>query len=109
MRRTRSETYALLLEQFELYTVNAAGVDPETRRYVAVADEFWDGQRVGARIALRETFDEAFEILGDAVLDGYSPDGVYDLDTSEKTDVRVSRPVVTPVNAPSGYNLLEGV
>jgi hypothetical protein len=107
MKRTRSETYTLLLEQFEQYTIYNDGVDPETVRYVAVADEFWDEQRVGVRIALCENLEEACAILGDAVLDGYAPDGVYDLETSEKRDVRVSRPVVTAVEGPSSYNILE--
>lgn len=38
---------------------------------------------------------EAFEFLGDSVLDGYAPDGVYDLDTAEKMDIEVSVPIVT--------------
>ena len=29
------------------------------------------------------------------MLDGYAPDGVYDLDTAEKIDIEVSTPIVT--------------
>lgn len=47
------------------------------------------------KIALCETEQEAFEVLGASVLDGYAPDGVYDLDTAAKIDIEVSTPIVT--------------
>jgi hypothetical protein len=91
--RTRAENYALLVEHFEPHQVYGS-LGPETHRYAAVAEEFFDEQRVGALVILCETEQEAFERLGDAVLDGYPPDGVYDLETGEKIDVHVSTPIV---------------
>jgi len=41
------------------------------------------------------TFQEACVQLGDAVLEGYLPDGVYDLDTGERIELHVSTPIVT--------------
>jgi hypothetical protein len=64
-------------------------------RLAAVAEEFFDDQRVGAKIALCETEQQAFEFLGDTVLEGYAPHGVYDLDTTEKIEIQVSTPIVT--------------
>lgn len=58
-------------------------------------EEFFDEQRVGVKLALCETEDEAFRVLGAAVLDGYAADGVYDLDSAEKIDIEVSTPIVT--------------
>jgi hypothetical protein len=34
------------------------------------------------------------------VLEGYAPDGVYDLDTAEKLDVQVSTPMVARAEDP---------
>jgi hypothetical protein len=42
-----------------------------------------------------ETFHEACLELGDGVLEGYLPDGVYDLDTGERIELHVSTPIVT--------------
>ena len=92
--RTRAENYAVLREHFEPHTVYD-NVGPETHRYAAVGEEFLGDTRVGAMVLLCQTEQEAFEVLGDAVLDGYAPDGVYDLETGEKIDVHVSAPVVT--------------
>jgi hypothetical protein len=92
--RTRAENYALLLEHFEPHLVDGS-LGPETHRYAAVAEGFFDERRVGALVILFQAEQEAFESLGDAVLDGYAPDGVYDLETGTKIDVHVSAPVVT--------------
>lgn len=78
---------------FEARTYDAAGASMP--RLAAVAEEFFDDQRVGAKIALCETEQKAFEFLGESVLEGYAPDGVYDLDTTEKIYVEVSTPIVT--------------
>ena len=92
--RTRAENYAVLREHFEPHTVYD-NVGPETHRYAAVGKEFLGDTRVGAMVLLCQTEQEAFEVLGDAVPDGYAPDGVYDLETGEKIDVHVSTPIVT--------------
>jgi len=68
---------------------------PVMPRYAAVSEEFFDDHRVGAKIGLYETEQDAFEFLGESVLEGYAPDGVYDLDTTEKIYVDVSTPIVT--------------
>ena len=91
---TRSQNYARLLEHFEPHTTYDK-VSPETHRYAAVAEEFLEEQRVGAIIALCETEADAFGVLGDSVLDGYAPDGMYDLNTGDKIDIHVSTPIVT--------------
>jgi hypothetical protein len=91
---SRAENYRRLHEHFEPHIVyDNAG--PETHRYAAVAEEFFDQQRVGAIVLLCETVQQACEVLGDSVLDGYAPDGVYDLETGQKIDVHVSTPIVT--------------
>jgi hypothetical protein len=64
-------------------------------RFAAVAEEFFDEQRVGAKIALCDTEQQAFEFLGESILEGYAADGVYDLDSAEKIYIEVSVPVVT--------------
>jgi hypothetical protein len=90
----RIENYGLLLEHFEPPTVYD-NVTPATHRYAAVSEEFFDETRVGALVFLCETEQEAFEVLGGSVLDGFAPDGVYDLETGEKIEVHVSTPIVT--------------
>jgi len=93
MEQTRARHYRSLITEFEAHTYPQA--TPLMPRYAAVSEEFFDQQRVGATIALCETQQEAFEFLGDSVLDGYAPDGVYDLETAEKIDIEVSTPIVT--------------
>lgn len=92
MEQTRARNYRSLITEFEAHTYPQA--TPLMPRYAAVSEEFFDQQRVGATIALCETQQEAFELL-DSVLDGYAPDGVYDLETAEKIDIEVSTPIVT--------------
>jgi hypothetical protein len=91
--QTRAKNYDGLRKYFEAHTYDPP--DPAMPRFAAVSEEFFDYQRVGAKIGLCETEHEAFEFLGESVLEGYAPDGVYDLDTTEKIYVKVSTPVVT--------------
>lgn len=93
MEQTRGRNYRELIAHFEAHTYSPA--TSPMPRFAAVSEEFFDLQRVGATIALCDTEEETFEFLGDSVLDGYAPDGVYDLDTAEKIDIEVSTPVVT--------------
>jgi len=88
MEQTRERNYRELIAHFEAH--NYSHVTSPMPRFAAVSEE-----RVGATIALCDTVEEAFEFLGDSVLDGYAPDGVYDLDTAEKIDIEVSTPIVT--------------
>jgi hypothetical protein len=90
---TQAENYGLLLEHFEPHIL-FDNVTPATHRYAAVSEEFFDETRVGALVFLCETQQEAFEVLGGSVLDGYAPDGVYDLETGEKIEVHVSTPII---------------
>ena len=93
MDQTRESRYSELIEHFTAHIHDPVG--PAMQQYAALAEEIFDDYRVGAKIALRETEQEAFEFLGDSVMEGYAPDGVYDLDTAEKIDVYVSSPIVT--------------
>ena len=68
---------------------------PEDYQYVAVSEEFWDEQRVGALTELCDTVEEMFEILSGSVLGGYAPDGVYDLEARGKIDLEVEPPVIS--------------
>ena len=71
-------------------------------------EEFFDEQRVAVKVALCETEQEAFAVLGASVLDGYAPDGVCDLDTADKIDIEVSTPIVTRATVQGvGVNWLE--
>jgi hypothetical protein len=101
----RTTNYSKLIAHFEGQTFDEAGADAP--QYAAVAEEFFDETRVGARILLCDTLDDALAGLGDSVLDGYAPDGVYDLETGEKIDICVAAPVVTRAEGPSAtYNPL---
>jgi hypothetical protein len=93
VRQTRANNYDGLIKFFEAHTYDPPG--PGMPRYAAVSGEFFDDQRVGAKIGLYETEHDAFEFLGESVLEGYVPDGVYDLDTTEKIYVEVATPIVT--------------
>lgn len=50
----------------------------------------------GASISTWQTREEAFQHMGDSILDGWAPEGVYDLHTGEKIELHISTPVVTP-------------
>jgi hypothetical protein len=102
---TRETNYRSLIAYFEAHTCDPGG--PAMPRYAAVADEFFDDQRVGAKIGLFHTEQQAFQFLGESVLEGYGADGVYDLDTTEKIYVEVSTPIVTRAeDQEQGFNPL---
>jgi hypothetical protein len=88
--RSRASNCVGLITHFEAHTYDRA--DATMPRYAAVAAECFDDERVGAKIVLCDTEQEAFEFLGDSVVEGNAPDGVYDLDTAEKIDVHVLTP-----------------
>lgn len=93
MEPTRADNYEGLIAHFYAHTYDPAG--PSMPLYAGVAEEFFDDQRIGAKIALCKTEQEAFGFLGESLLEGYAPDGVYNLDTAEKIEVQVSTPIVT--------------
>lgn len=72
-----------------------AGVPEETdtlERYVLVQYADMDGSYA---FIWGDTFDETVEGAGGEILDGWSPEAVFDLDTGERIEVHVSSPVVT--------------
>ena len=93
MEQARASNYKALIAHFYAHTYDDAG--SSMPRFAAVAEEFFDEQRVGAKIALCETEQQAFEFLGESILEGYAADGVYDLDSAEKIYIEVSVPIVT--------------
>jgi hypothetical protein len=93
VKQNRASNYAGLITHFEAHTYDAAG--PAVARYAAVAAAIFDDQRIGAKIALFDVEEDAFECLGGSVLEGYDADGVYDLDSGDTIDVHVSTPIVT--------------
>lgn len=54
-----------------------------------------------------ETFEEACDRLGSAVIDGYLPEAVYDLDTGQRTDLHIDSPIVAPADDQIGANPLQ--
>jgi len=102
---TRKTNYRSLIAYFEAHTYDPVGL--AMPRYAAVAEEFFDDNRVGAKIALCKTEHQAFSFLGESVLEGYGADGVYDLDTAAKIYVAVAIPVVTrATDQDQGFNPL---
>jgi hypothetical protein len=99
MRHSRRTNYSRLITSFDVHIQDAA--IGEMPRCAAVAEEFLGDQPVGAQILLCETVEYALEVLGESVLNGYAPDGIYDLDTRAKIDVHVATPIVTPLGLPS--------
>jgi hypothetical protein len=105
-QQTRAKNYKRLIAEFESCVFDQP--TPTMPRYAAFMEEFFDEQRVGVKIALCETEQQAFDVLGASVLDGYAPDGVYDLDTAEKIDIEVSTPAVTRAKVQlTGVNWLQ--
>jgi hypothetical protein len=92
-QKTRLKNYERLVTEFEPCIFDDPS--PGVPRYAAFMEEFFDEQRVAVKITLCETEQQAFEVLGASVLDGYAPDGVYDLDAAAKIDIEVSTPIVT--------------
>ncbi len=70
MTQTRANNYDGLIKFFAAHTYDPPG--PGMPRYAAVSEEFFDDQRVGAKIGLYETEQDAFEFLGESVLEGYT-------------------------------------
>lgn len=98
MEQTRASNYEALIAHFYAHTYDDAG--SSMPRFAAVAEEFFDEQRVGAKIALCETEQQAFEFLGESILEGYAADGVYDLDSAEKIYIEVFGPSRDPRQGP---------
>ncbi len=63
-------------------------------RYAATAIQAIDRDGRGY-LQTFDAFQDACDELGDGVLEGYLPDGVYDLDTGELIELHVSTPIVT--------------
>jgi hypothetical protein len=78
----------------------------EPRRYLAVSECGRDKTFfLSSHVAEQEAFDQ----LGDGVLDGWSPVGVFDLDTGDMVDVHISTPAVTRSEDQGiSFNPLEG-
>lgn len=75
-----------------------AGVPDESdtiQRFVLVQKNGHPTGDGGYSYTAGDTFDEAVDFAGGEILDGWVPEGVYDLDTGEKIDVHVSSPVIT--------------
>lgn len=78
------------------------------QRFAAVALEFDLGQGDSrAALASWPTFEEACDVLGSAVLDGYAPEAVYDLDRGERLDIHIASPVITLADDQMGENVLQ--
>lgn len=91
-RETRNARFAELLEAFPKGATFEE--DPaEHKRFVCVSTlrdhstaQFHEGGN----------FEDAVDTAAGEVIDGWLPEGVYDLDTGEKIDIHVSSPVITP-------------
>ena len=80
------------LEVLEHHNVTEPfGAEKDTpERYAAIAQ-----QRDETFATTHTTLEDAFWALGDSVLDGWTPYGVYDLDQRTMLEVHVATPVVT--------------
>lgn len=74
--------------------IEAADLPKLLDRYAATSRKPSDYDASGY-LQTFSTFAEACSELGDGVLEGYLPAGVYDLDTGELIELHVSTPVVT--------------
>jgi hypothetical protein len=74
--------------------IDAADIPKLLDRYAATSRKASDPDGSG-HLQTFSTFAEACSELGDGVLEGYLPAGVYDLDTGELIELHVSTPVVT--------------
>jgi hypothetical protein len=74
--------------------IEAADLPKLLDRYAATSRKAGDSDASGY-LQTFSTFAEACAELGDGVLEGYLPAGVYDLDTGELIELHVSTPVVT--------------
>jgi hypothetical protein len=84
-------------------------VTPGEARHAAVSFEVDHvaGRHVGGVVWLTDTLKEAFAFLADDVLGGDEPDGIYDLDTGEKTEIAVTVKVTRSSDSAITLNLLK--
>ena len=87
-RRTRAEMLARELN------IEPAGLPSFLDRYAATAMQAGDSNANG-NLQTFTAFTDACAELGDGVLEGYIPAGIYDLDTGELIELHVTTPVVT--------------
>jgi hypothetical protein len=72
-----------------------AETDDLPHRYAAVAErQDRTGAVIHTAIWCGDSEPECYSRLGESVLDGYAPDGIYDLDTDDKIEVHVATPIV---------------
>lgn len=77
-------------------------------RYVGVAHDMPPAAcDPTAHLDTFDTFEQACEHLGSAVIDGYLPEAIYDLDTGQRIDLHISSPVVTKSADQIGLNPLQ--
>lgn len=88
LRRARAEILARELN------IEPAGLPPLLDRYAATATQASDPDANGYLEAF-PAFADACAELGDGVLEGYLPAGVYDLDTGELIELHIATPLVT--------------
>ena len=86
---SRKSNWFELLEHHDV-TEPLGAADETPERYAAVAE-----QRDERFATTHATLGDAFYALGDGVLDGWTPCGVYDLDERTMLEVHVATPVVT--------------
>lgn len=92
--KARQARFEVLYERFP----GEAGVPEESdtiERYCCVQYNA-DGDDGMHAFHFGDTFEEAVQYVGGEVLEGWEPEGVYDLDTGKKIDVHISSPVITP-------------
>jgi len=87
-RRARAEMLARELN------IESAELPKVLDRYAATATQANDSNAKGY-LQTFPTFADACLELGDGVLEGYLPAGVYDLDTGELIELHVTTPVVS--------------
>jgi hypothetical protein len=87
-RRARAQILARELN------IDVEGLPKLLDRYAATATQATDRDARGY-LQTFDTFEDACVELGDGVLEGYLPAGVYDLDTGELIELHVSTPIVT--------------
>lgn len=88
LRRTRAEMLARELN------IEPAGLPALLDRYAATATRASDPSANGY-LQTFPAFSDACAELGNGVLEGYLPAGVYDLDTGELIELHVTTPLVT--------------
>lgn len=87
----RKERIEILKQHFNAENRFEEGINLE-QRFLGVQQNGHDGDYY---MATYPTFEDACDDLGDAVLDGWLPVAVFDLDIAEQIEVQVATPVVT--------------